>query len=334
MSFRWKIILGVTVIQAVLLLMLILNGLNVLKQSSTEALFKRAETTTQLFASTSQSAVLATDLAALESYIGEVLSNPDIVYARVLSKQGVLAEGGDTAILSRKFIADKSLSTAQNDGVFDAYANIVVAGEQYGRVEIGFSIKSIQELISKTRVKSFSFGFLSMLLVGLFSLILGYYLTRGLNALQRGTKQIAQGELGYQIDVHGKDELGQASLAFNDMSSKLQQLNDERAQKVEEIRQLNQALEQRVIDRTMQLQDVNEQLEYQAMHDTLTGLSNRALFHDRLNNVLSTSKRTQDLFALVGIDLDLFKEINDTLGHHAGDLVLQHVAAACNKCLR
>ena len=334
MSFRWKIILGVTAIQAVLLVLLILNGLNVLKQSNADALLKRADTTAKLFASTSQAAVLGTDLAALESYIGEVLSNPDIVYARVLSKQGVLAEGGNASVLTRKFVADKSLASAHNDGVFDAYANIVVAGEQYGRVEIGFSTKSIQELISKARVKSFSLGLLSLLLVGLFSLILGYYLTRGLNALQQGTRQIAQGDLGYRIDVHGKDELAQASLAFNDMSAKLQQLNDERAQKELEINRLNQALEQRVLDRTMQLQDVNEQLEYQAMHDTLTGLSNRALFHDRLKNVLSTSKRTQDLFALVGIDLDLFKEVNDTLGHHAGDLVLQHVAAACNKCLR
>ncbi len=334
MSFRWKIILGVTAIQAVLLVMLILNGIKVLEQSNADALLKRADTTVKLFASTSQSAVLATDLASLDSYIGEVLSNPDIVYARVVSKLGVLGEGGDASVLSRKFVADKSLSSAHNDGVFDAYANIVVAGEQYGRVEIGFSTKSIQELISKARVKSFGLGLLSLILVGVFSLILGYYLTRGLNALQQGTKQIAQGDLGYQIDVHGKDELGQASRAFNDMSAKLQQLNHERAQKELEIHRLNQALEQRVIDRTMQLQDVNEQLEYQAMHDSLTGLSNRALFHDRLRNVLAGAKRTQEMFALVGIDLDLFKEINDTLGHHAGDLVLQHVASACNKCLR
>lgn len=334
MSFRWKIILGVTAIQAVLLIMLILSGLNVLKQSSEEALLKRTETTVKLFASTAHAAVVATDLAALESFVGEVLSNPDIVYARVLSKQGVLAEGGNAQVRARKFVVDSSLASARNDGVFDAYADIVVSGEKYGRVEIGFSTTGIQQLIADTRAKSLGLGVLNLLLVGLFSLVLGYYLTRGLNALQLGTKQIAQGDLGYQINVRSKDELGQTARAFNEMSARLEHLNDEREQKELEIHRLNQALEQRVIDRTMQLQDVNEQLEYQAMHDTLTGLSNRALFHDRLRNVLSAAKRSKELFALVGIDLDLFKEINDTLGHHAGDLVLQHVASACNKCLR
>ena len=334
MSFRLKIILGVAAIQAVLLVILIWSGLNVLKTSNEEALLKRTYTTAKLFASTTQAAVLATDLAALESFVGEVLSNPGIVYARVLSKQGVLAERGEKQVLARKFVADTSLASAASDGVFDAYADIAVSGETYGRVEIGFSTTAIQQLITDTRTKSLGLGMLNLVLVGLFSLALGYYLTRGLNALQQGTKQIAEGDLGYRINVHGKDELAQTAVAFNDMSAKLKHLDDERAKKEVEIRQLNQALEQRVIDRTMQLQDVNKQLEHQAMHDALTKLPNRALFHDRLRNTLSSAQRSQELFALVGVDLDLFKEINDTLGHHAGDLVLQHVANVSNKILR
>lgn len=334
MSFRWKIILGVVVIQAALLVLLIWSGLNVLTQSNEDALLKRTSTTAKLFAATAQSAVLATDLAALESFVGEVLSIPDIVYARVLTKQGVLAEGGSGPALERPFVADSSLDSARSDGVFDAYADIVVSGETYGRVEVGFSTTAIQQLITDTRLRSLSLALLNMLLVGLFSAMLGYYLTRGLNALQRGTRQIAAGDLGYQIPVHGRDELGQAARAFNEMSGKLRLLDDDRAKKKLEVQRLNLALEQRVIDRTMELQGVNEKLEYQAMHDTLTGLSNRALFHNRLNNVLATSKRSKELFALIVLDLDLFKEINDTLGHHAGDLVLQHVAHACNQCLR
>jgi diguanylate cyclase (GGDEF)-like protein len=334
MSFRLKIILGVVAIQAIFLLLIIWNGLNVLKDSNEEALLKRAQTTAKLFASVTQPAVLATDLSTLESFVNELLSNPDIVYARVRSNQFVLAEGGDKNLLARKFEADSSLATSELDGVFDAYADILVAGEKYGRVEIGFSTSSIQQLIENTRNRAISRAIFSLLLMGLFSWLLGHYLTRGLNALQQGTKLIAEGDLGYQINVRGKDELAQTALAFNDMSVKLKHLDEERVKKEAEIHQLNLALEQRVIDRTMQLHDANKQLEHQAMHDALTKLPNRALFHDRLHNTLSGAKRSGELFALVGVDLDLFKEINDTLGHHAGDLVLQHVALACNNILR
>jgi diguanylate cyclase (GGDEF)-like protein len=334
MSFRLKIIFGVVLIQSVFLGMFIWNGISLLSSSNEEALLKRTNTTAKLFASVTQTAVLATDLSALDSFVHELLTNPDIVYARVRSNQLVLAEDGDKKLLERKFEADTSLATSMRDGVFDAYADIMVAGVKYGRVEIGFSISAIQQLISITRTRAMIRGAFSLVLMGLFSWLLGHYLTRGLKTLQQGTRQIAEGELGYQIKVHGKDELAQTAQAFNDMSVKLKHLYDEHTKKETEIQQLNLALEQRVNDRTMQLNDANKQLEHQAMHDALTKLPNRALFHDRLHNTLVTAKRSGELFALVGIDLDLFKEINDSMGHHAGDLVLQHVALACNKVLR
>jgi diguanylate cyclase (GGDEF)-like protein/PAS domain S-box-containing protein len=68
-----------------------------------------------------------------------------------------------------------------------------------------------------------------------------------------------------------------------------------------------------------------KRLAYLAHYDTLTGLPNRHLFQDRLTQILASAKRSSTPFTLIFIDLDKFKEVNNTLGHHAGDRVLQEV---------
>jgi diguanylate cyclase (GGDEF)-like protein len=75
------------------------------------------------------------------------------------------------------------------------------------------------------------------------------------------------------------------------------------------------------------LEDQIEHTKYLALHDYLTGLPNRRLFQDRLKEALEHSRRTGNQTALLVIDLDQFKQVNDTLGHHVGDLVLQSVAS-------
>jgi len=71
---------------------------------------------------------------------------------------------------------------------------------------------------------------------------------------------------------------------------------------------------------------VEERLSYQANHDPLTRLPNRSLFQERLSRAVARAHRNQSLVALLFIDLDKFKQVNDTLGHLAGDMLLQQVA--------
>jgi len=75
-------------------------------------------------------------------------------------------------------------------------------------------------------------------------------------------------------------------------------------------------------------------IEYQALHDALTDLPNRTLLSDRLHQAILSAIRGDQLLALIIMDLDHFKEINDTLGHHNGDLILQQVANRVRGVLR
>src|SRR4051794_14475655 len=74
--------------------------------------------------------------------------------------------------------------------------------------------------------------------------------------------------------------------------------------------------------------------EHQALHDALTGLPNRELFKDRIDQTVRTSRRNGETAAVMIMDLDHFKEINDTLGHHMGDALLQEVSSRLREALR
>ena len=77
-----------------------------------------------------------------------------------------------------------------------------------------------------------------------------------------------------------------------------------------------------------------EQLRRNAFYDPLTGLANRSLFLDRLNRAFQRAKRNEHLFAVLFLDLDKFKSVNDTLGHESGDEFLIAVAHRLESCLR
>ncbi len=100
-------------------------------------------------------------------------------------------------------------------------------------------------------------------------------------------------------------------------------------------------LEQLVAHRTEELtreitekQKVYEKLHYLANYDQLTQLPNRNLFNERLAYVYKLAKRNNSSFSLLLIDLDRFKHVNDSLGHHIGDLLLEQVGQRLSTCLR
>lgn len=114
--------------------------------------------------------------------------------------------------------------------------------------------------------------------------------------------QIGRGKLDIQSGLTSNDEIGILATAFETMAGSLRKSD--------------------------------EQIRYVAYHDTLTGLPNRAMFQEYLNHVIAHARREQKQFALLFLDVDDFKRINDTLGHETGDRLLQEVTDRLSNCLR
>lgn len=89
-----------------------------------------------------------------------------------------------------------------------------------------------------------------------------------------------------------------------------------------------------VVQDVSKLKQAEEEIRYLAFYDSLTGLANRKLFLDRLDLEIQKAQRNNQKFAILFIDLDHFKSINDTLGHHNGDLLLKNVAQTLKENIR
>jgi diguanylate cyclase (GGDEF)-like protein len=96
------------------------------------------------------------------------------------------------------------------------------------------------------------------------------------------------------------------------------------------LRKHNEDLERWVAQRKV----LEEQLRHEASHDHLTGLHNQASFYEHLSGAVSRARRQEGMVALLFLDLDEFKLVNDSLGHQEGDRVLREVAERLKGCLR
>lgn len=314
MSIRLKTIVGVGLIELLLLLLLITSSLRILHASNERALAARAATSARLFAAAAENSVLATDLASLQSLVREVRRDRGVVFARILGRDGrVLAAAGKDR-------------TRAMDNVLTAHADIRVGGVRYGQVRVGFSTAGISDLVAGTRRELLLIAATEMVLVALFSLALGTYLTRRLRSLEQATVQVAKGGPGIQIPVRGNDEVDAAIRAFNTMSARLARSRDEQERTKHEILTLNHDLERRVQERTSGLEKANAELRNAALHDPLTQLPNRTLLRERLADAVREATGHGGRAALLMWDIDRFKEINDTVGHAGGDRVLQVIA--------
>lgn len=260
MSLRLKTIFGVALIEAVLLALLVTLTLGYLKTTNYDSLTKRAETTASLFASTVKDAVLSWDLASLESFTQELMTNPDLLYVRVLGKDGKpLAALGDEKLLNHYSKPEMSAELV-TDGIFDVAHPIKEAGIVYGDVQIGLDMSSLNKKIEEAKKWSFFIVMGEMALVALFSYVLGAFLTKRLTYLEKAAERLARGERNIKVNDTGNDEISHLAQAFNTMVSKLVKSEQTSQSYQQQLEALNSSLEATVKSRTAELKANNEHL--------------------------------------------------------------------------
>jgi signal transduction histidine kinase len=151
------------------------------------------------------------------------------------------------------------------------------------RVEVGLSVDAIQATLREAKMRALAIAAAGMALAALFSYFLGLYLTRNLDALKEGARHLAAGELGYQIDARGSDELAHTARTFNDMSLKMHMTSEERRRVETELTHYKEHLEQLVVERTGALTRANEELK--ATNHRLEDAHNQLLQSEKMASI-------------------------------------------------
>ncbi|TYR80706.1 EAL domain-containing protein [Priestia megaterium] len=145
-------------------------------------------------------------------------------------------------------------------------------------------------------------------IVLIISVILSRSITKPIGYIVEQVSEIAQGNFGKKLVVKRKDELGYLTRNVNALSSYLQAY---------------------VTD----LKQSQEVIEYQAYHDPLTGLPNRRYFQEQLTQMVECAKQIGGTVAVLFIDIDRFKAVNDSLGHAKGDQLIKLISERIKNCL-
>jgi diguanylate cyclase (GGDEF)-like protein len=282
------------------------------------------------------------DTPTLDNYVeqfSEAAAVMDLGYMAVLGFEGrVIAhtrseEFGKTyndPFTLKALAADAPLTqlTTVGDEAMLEVAVPVVSGLRWGTIKAGFTLGKLERDLRERELQLLYVGIaISIGAAILAYFILSFLVVRPVFRLTQMAKLFGGGKLDARVQLDQKDEMGELAHQMNGMAEQLQRYTT--------------SLEKLVDERTRALADSNEkllsankQLERMARTDALTGLYNRRHFMEQLQFEIRRGQRNPHEFTIIMLDVDHFKNYNDSNGHTAGDELLQRLAALLEINLR
>ncbi|MHB1428409.1 MAG: putative bifunctional diguanylate cyclase/phosphodiesterase [Rhodocyclaceae bacterium] len=309
-SIRFRLAAAAIVVQILMLGLLLANSYRLVTEALETQTRARLDALTPLLDAALAGRVFQRDHSEIAEILHQLVGErqTDLKYIVVFDPGGkVLGAVGSVPFDLRE---DRYVLAALSDLTYDTQIQLTLPGSlPVGTVQFGLSLAELATLRGNVLKQSLVIVGMAILLSMLLLISIGYLLTRHIASLVAATHRVTQGDFSTSIAIRSKDEIGTLADNFNQMAA---------------------ALARDVADRNR----YEHELEFLAHHDPLTQLPNRVLLADRLQHAIAQTQRAECLLAIAYLDLDGFKEINDTLGHKTGDQLLVMVAQRFKEHIR
>ncbi len=294
---------GVVVIHVVLVPLLLGGLLYYVSNTLKDQFISDARFSAGLVASTIAPFNPGVNRDATTSLMDEIILSGNIMFAEIVLADGVVVKSLFDISEDIEFVEDFEFGMHGDEIYFISVPVYMNDGEVIAELRIGFDEAPLTQQLNRI-LFHLCLIILAYIIVNLVMVFyLGRRMTLPLKKLRRASRSIRNGYATADLDVKSP------VTDIRDLAVDLDLMRNELVMHATKMR-------------------------HQAMHDALTGLPNRLLLEDRMRQAMLTSGRQVEPFALLLMDLDRFKEVNDTLGHHVGDEVLRKAATRLRKVIR
>ncbi|VAW76202.1 diguanylate cyclase/phosphodiesterase (GGDEF & EAL domains) with PAS/PAC sensor(s) [hydrothermal vent metagenome] len=322
MSLKYRIAIVIFILETVMMTVVFSFTLTRTQQVNGKLFADTENVIVNILADLSRVALITLEYGELRPYIKMIQRDPQVIKVLVLNANNQIVAADKASDIGRMA---PSIKTADN--VFWHKKTISGVSGELGTVLVKFSHENLRQLNRGVITEGIKIALLGMIIIALIGLLTGFLLTRRLQIVSDAARRISKGQFEVKTQLQGNDELSVLGQLFDQMAGSFKHYIESLKHGKIELRKARDELEVKVAERTTEL-------EYVALHDSLTNLPNRQLYTERLLAAIEFSSVENDHLAVMMIDLNSFKLINDAHGHSTGDFVLIEAAKRFKQALR